>query len=227
MTSTQAPATSSPPRVPAREWLVATGLIALALVPSVAGGVRLGDVALGVPTEETARFHADPLPLVLHILSALVFALLGAFQFLPTFRRRHLRWHMFAGRYLLVPAGVVVAASGLWMTAVYVFPPVDGPALAVSRYVVGAATLVFLGLAVYRVIRRDFAAHGAWMMRAYALAMGAGTQVLTSAPFLIAFDAPIEFWRLVQMDAGWLLNVIAAEIIIRRMRSRRLVGPAA
>lgn len=218
---------STAPRTPARERLIAAGLVVLALIPAVAGGARLGDVAVGMSTESTARFHADPLPVVLHIVSALVFAFVGAFQFLPTFRRRNTRWHMFAGRFLLVPSGVIVSVSGLWMTAVYVFPPVDGVGLAISRYAVGVATLAFLVLAVRSIIRRDVRSHGAWMIRAYALAMGAGTQVLTSAPFLIAFGEPTEFWRLVQMDAGWLLNAIAAEVIIRRMHARRPVRVAA
>ncbi|WP_221584640.1 DUF2306 domain-containing protein [Microbacterium sp. G2-8] len=219
--------TSPASRIPAREWLIAAGLIVLALIPAAAGGVRLGDVAVGMPTAATARFHADPLPLVLHIVSALVFAFVGAFQFLPAFRRRNTGWHMFAGRVLLVPSGVIVSVSGLWMTAAYVFPPIDGPGLALSRGIVGIATLAFLAFGVRSIIRRDVRSHGAWMIRAYALAMGAGTQVLTSAPFAIAFGEPTELWRLVQMDAGWIVNAIAAEVIIRRMHARRPVRAAA
>lgn len=202
--------------------LIATGLIALALVPTAAGMFRVGEIAAGSPaTPENARFMQMPLPVVLHIVAALVYSLLGAFQFLPGLRSRHIGWHRFAGRTLLVPAGVIVALSGLWMTAFYDVPPVDGTALQVSRYVVGILMLLFLALGMSAVLRRGIGAHRGWMIRAYALAMGAGTQVLTSAPFALLFGAPDEFWRLVQMDAGWLINIVVAEFIIRRGRRPR------
>ncbi len=207
-------------RAPRREWLIAAGLIFLALVPSIAGAVRVGEIATGAPeTPANARFLQVPLPVVLHVVGALVYALVGAFQFLPGLRQRHLGWHRFAGRYLLVPAGLVVAVSGLWMTASYELPPVDGTALAVSRYLVGVGMIAALVLGVRAVVRRDVRAHGAWMIRAYALAMGAGTQVFTSAPFLILFGAPDTFWRVVQMDAGWLINIAVAEWVIARRRT--------
>ncbi|WP_156761501.1 DUF2306 domain-containing protein [Microbacterium karelineae] len=213
---------SAQPRVPAREWALAAGLILLALVPVAAGSARLGSIAGGVSTPETARFVDDPVPIVLHIVAALVFSLVGAFQFLPTMRRRRTRWHMFAGRFLLVPAGVVVAGSGLWMNAVYTMPPVDGLGLAISRWIVGILTLAFLALGVANIARRRLPEHGAWMIRAYALAMGAGTQVLTSMPFILAFGPPDELARLLQMDAGWILNLFVAEVVIRRrIPSRR------
>jgi len=202
-----------------RDVLIAAGLLALALIPSAAGAFRLGEIAADAPTTAAnARFMTMPLPVIVHIIAALVYSGIGAFQFLPGLRARRPGWHRFAGRALLVPAGVIVALSGLWMTAFYDVPPIDGIALQVSRYVVGILMLAFLVLGVRSVLRRDIGAHRGWMIRAYALALGAGTQVLTSAPFALAFGTPDEFWRLVQMDAGWLINIVVAEIIIRRGR---------
>lgn len=216
---TTSPIATRTPRGLSRDALIATGLLALTLVPSVAGAFRVGEIAAGAPTTETnARFMEMPLPVVVHIVAALVYSGIGAFQFLPGLRSRRIGWHRFAGRYLLVPAGVVVALSGLWMTAFYDVPPIDGTALQLSRYVVGVLMLAFLALGVRAALRREIGAHRGWMIRAYALAMGAGTQVLTSAPFAILFGAPDEFWRLVQMDAGWLINLVVAEAIIRRGR---------
>lgn len=205
-----------------REWLIAAGLIVLALIPSLAGAVRVGEIATDAPvTPENARFIEMPLPVILHIVGALVYSLVGAFQFLPGLRRRHIGWHRFAGRYLLVPAGLIVALSGLWMTAFYDVPLIDGLALQISRYLVGVLMAASIVLALVAIARRDIPNHGAWMIRAYALAMGAGTQVLTSAPFAILFGTPSEFWRLVQMDAGWLINIVVAEVIIRRTILRK------
>ncbi|MCH7229355.1 DUF2306 domain-containing protein [Glycomyces sp. L485] len=204
----------NPPR---REWLIAAGLILLALVPALAGMMRIGEIATGAAeTTANSRFLRMPLPVVLHITGALVYSIVGAFQFLPGLRLRHNAWHRFAGRYLLVPAGLTVAASGVWMTAFYDMPPSDGVALAVSRYIVGALMIAFIALGVAAIARRDVAAHGPWMIRAYALAMGAGTQVLTSGPFLLIFGEPDVFWRFAQMSAGWLINAAVAEWVIAR-----------
>ncbi|GAA1666424.1 DUF2306 domain-containing protein [Glycomyces endophyticus] len=203
-----------------REWMIAAGLILLALVPSIAGAFRVGEIASGAAeTPANARFVQMPLPVVLHIVGALVYSIVGAFQFLPGLRRRRNGWHRFAGRYLLVPAGIVVGATGLWMTAVYDVPATDDGPVAVSRYVVGGLMLAFIGLGVAAVARRDYFAHGSWMIRAYALAMGAGTQVLTSGPALLLFGAPDEMFRLIQMDAGWIINALFAEWVIARRRA--------
>lgn len=208
-----------------RDAFIATGLLALTLIPSAAGAFRVGEIAAGAPiTAANTRFMEMPLPVVLHIIGALVYSGIGAFQFLPRLRARHIGWHRFAGRYLLVPAGVAVALSGLWMTAFYDVPPIDGLGLQVSRYLVGTLMLAFLVLGVCAVLRHDIGAHRGWMIRAYAIAMGAGTQVLTTAPFVALFGPPDEFWRLVQMDAGWLINIVVAEVIIRRGRARQAVA---
>jgi hypothetical protein len=48
-----------------------------------------------------------------------------------------------------------------------------------------AASIV---LALVAVRRRDFASHGAWMIRGYAIGLGAGTQVLTHLPWFVVAD---------------------------------------
>jgi cytochrome bd-type quinol oxidase subunit 2 len=205
---------------PRREWPIAAGLLLLAFVPALAGAFRVTEIASGATeTAENARFMQMPLPVVVHIAAALVYATIGAFQFLPRLRRRHNAWHRFAGRYLLVPAGLLVAASGLWMTAFYDTPAIDDRAVAASRYLVGGLMLAFLVLGSAAIRRRDYAAHGAWMMRAYALALGAGTQVLTSGPPMLLFGEPSELARLIQMDAAWLINALVAELVIARRRA--------
>jgi hypothetical protein len=55
---------------------------------------------------------------MVHIVSVTVYSLLGALQVVPSLRRGRPSWHRIAGR-ILVPAGVLVAVSGLWMRAFY------------------------------------------------------------------------------------------------------------
>jgi hypothetical protein len=75
-------------------------------------------------------------------------------------------------------------------------------------------------LAVDAIRRRDFAAHGAWMMRGYAIGMGAGTQVLTHLPYFVLVGKPDESSRVVLMETGWVINVVVAEWTIRSGPSR-------
>lgn len=221
-----------------RQWRVPAGLIALGLVPVVAGAVRVGELAGGAPvTPDNARFFASPVPVLVHIVGASVYCLLGAFQFAPAFRRRRPGWHRIAGR-VLVPCGLAAALSGVWMALFYPRPPIDDVLLTPIRLVFGAAMAACLVLGVAAIRRRDIARHRAWMARAYAIGLGAGTQVLTHLPWILLFGQPRGFGRVLLMLAGWLINLAVAEWALRRRRpaptpgrrgasSRRSTGPAA
>jgi uncharacterized membrane protein len=202
------------------DWLVPAWLVGLGLVPSVAGGFRLAELARGGPvTVANARFFAMPLPVWLHIAAAMLFAVPGAFQFSAGFRRRVPGWHRAAGL-LLVPLGLVVALTGLWMTLRYPWAPGDGEAVYGLRLVFGTAMAVSVVAGVDAIRRRDFAAHGAWMTRAYAIGLGAGTQVFTHLPWLVLGDRPGEAGRAVAMGAGWVINLAVAEWVLARGRKR-------
>jgi hypothetical protein len=203
------------------DWLVPAGLLALSLVPALAGSIRVAQLAGGAEiTPENARFFASPLPVLLHIPAVVLYSMLGAFQFAPAFRRRHRGWHRAAGR-VLAPLGVIAASTGLWMAHFYPWPPGDGQGVYVERLVAGSAMIASIVLALLAVRRRDFTSHGAWMTRAYAIGMGAGTQVLTHLPwFVLAEGKPGEGARTVMMGAGWVINVAVAEWIIRKGRAR-------
>lgn len=200
-------------------WMVPAALIALSVVPVAAGTVRLVQLGGGAEvTLDNARFFAAPLPLVLHVLSASVYCVLGALQFSPSFRRRRPGWHRGAGR-LLVPLGLVAALSGLWLTQFY--PPADhdGPLIYPARLVVGSAMVVSICLGVAAIRQRDIARHRAWMMRGYALGFGAGTQVLAIVPWMLFVGPPYGLSRDLLMVAAWIINVVVAEWLLRRRPS--------
>jgi len=198
------------------DWLIPAALILLSLVPAIAGTARLAQLASGAQvTAANARFFAQPIPVVLHILVVIPYSMLGAFQFSPGFRRRNRPWHRAAGRVLGL-FGLMVALTGLWMALLYPWPEGDGQGVYVERLVFGTAMAASIVLGIDAVRRRDFKAHGAWMIRAYAIGLGAGTQVLTHLPWFILVGKPGESARTVLMGAGWVINVIVAEWIIRR-----------
>lgn len=206
-----------------KEWLVPAGLILLSIIPVIAGAARIAQLGGGAEvTPDNARFFASPLPVVLHILSVSLYCIIGAFQFAPSLRRWKPGWHQTIGRWLLVPAGLVAALSGLWMTQFYPWPDGDGVLLYAMRLFFGSAMLLAIILGVVAVRRRDYDGHGEWMIRGYAIGLGAGTQVLTHIPMLLFPDiVGVELPRAIMMGAGWIINIIVAEWIIRKRRTSR------
>jgi hypothetical protein len=206
---------------PRPSWKLLTSLLMLSLVPVAAGVVRLLGLAsdAGV-TPENVRFMATPTPVVLHIVCASLFCVLGAFQFDSALRQRFPRLHRIAGRVAAL-CGIVAALTGLWMTAAYAIPAeLQGPLLFGVRMVVGLAMTLAVVVSVRAVFQRRITQHKAWMVRAYALGQGAGTQVLIMLPVTLMAGAPTFFFRDVLMASAWGLNVLVAEWIIRRrMRS--------
>lgn len=197
------------------DWLIPTGLIVLSIVPMLAGTIRLVELFAGAPlTPANERFFDAPLPITLHVISSVVYGLLGAFQFSPGLLRRQRDWHRRAGR-VLFPLGLISALSGLWMTLFYPWPEFDGLALYVVRLMVGIGMSAALFLAIAAIRRRDLPHHRAWMMRAYALGLGAGTQVFTHIPYFVFPGMQGELGRTLCMAAGWALNLAVAEWIIR------------
>ena len=210
------PARKSPSRKTRRpQWTVPTGLILLSLIPILAGGARVSELASGaVETAQNARFLDSPVPVVIHIVAVTIFSLLGAFQFVPSLRRRN-RWHRLAGR-ILIPAGVVTALSGMWMAVFYPHPVGDGDLLVLFRLVFGFAMLACIVLAVRAISQRNFVVHSEWMTRAYAIAVGAGTQAIVLIPESLLFSPTDEFTRALFMGAAWVINLAVAEFVIRR-----------
>lgn len=217
--------TKAPERAGSAAWLV-VGLLVLSAIPLAAGAVRLTELAGGAAvTPANARFFASPPPVVLHILGAGVYAILGAFQFAPGFRRRRPGWHRRVGR-LVVGAGLVVALSGLWMTRFYQLPDHDGALLYGFRLLFGSLMVISIVLGVAAIRRGDVRRHRAWMARGYALGLGAGTQVLTLMAGEMIAGPPSELGRALLMGAGWVINLAVAEWVIRR-RPRRPARTAA
>jgi hypothetical protein len=197
-------------------------LILLSLIPVIAGAARLTELTGGGPvTAHNARFFASPVPVVIHIVGATVYSMLGAFQFVPALRGRRL-WHRTAGG-VLIPAGLLAALSGLWMSVFYQLP--DGSADVPFRLFFGVAMFVSIILGINAVRRRDFARHGAWMTRGYAIGVAAGTQAIVISGWMLLAGRPDEQTRALLMAAAWVINLVVAEFVIHR-RAKRAALPA-
>jgi len=219
-------------RRPTSTWWVPTGLLALSAIPVASGTLRLVELA-GGPVTMPAKpaLLESPAAVVVHIVASVPFVLLGALQLAGGVRRRWPAWHRRAGR-VVVPLGLAAALSALWMNQFYVEPDGRNELLYAFRWLFGSLMLWSLVLGLRAVRRRDFPAHQAWMTRAYAIGLGAGTQAFTLGVGQGVFGTT-DLTTAVFQGAGWALNLAVAEWAIRRqvrspdqhrLTGRRYVG---
>jgi hypothetical protein len=204
----------------AADWLIPVGLLALAFIPIAGGAVRMNSLLAGAEiTPNNVRFFSSPIPVILHIVSVTIYATLGAFHFSHGLRRRWPAWHRAAGRILLA-AGLVAALSGLWMAMFYAIVPADNALLHAFRLFFGAAMALSIVLGYLAIRQRKVSEHQAWMRRAYAIGIGAGTQALIQIPYIMLAGKPDPSALALLMGGAWILNLAVAEWLIRRPRVR-------
>lgn len=189
------------------------------IVPIGAGLYRIG--ALAVEWDWALKFsaqHVDNLPLFLHAIFALTFIGLGALQLLPGFRARHMTWHRAAGRWTAT-AGILAALTGIWMTLAH--QELSTPVLFYGRLIFSSLWAIFILIAVQKVIQKDIRNHRAYMIRAFSIAITAGTLPFIYIPVLVIFGEPAPLIDNTIQVAGWIINLSIAEWIIRHKPSLR------
>jgi hypothetical protein len=202
-------------------WWVPAGLILLSAIPLTFGVIRLSQLMGGAEiTPDNARFFESPSPVVIHIISSAIYALLGAFQFVSRLWTRGNKWHRWVGR-LLVPCGLLVGLSGLWMTLFYPRPEGASNLLFVFRLFFSSGMILSISLGYISIRRRNVTQHQAWMTRAYAIGMGAATQVLIGMVGALILGEVNEFENALLMGAAWVINLVIAELSIRKSPIQR------
>lgn len=202
-------------------WWVPAGLILLSVIPLTFGVIRLIQLISGAEiTPANARFFASPSPVVIHIISSAIYALFGASQFVSRLWQRGIKWHRWVGR-LLVPFGILVGLSGVWMTLFYQYPEGASDLLYVLRIFFGFGMVLSIILGFISIRRRDVDQHRAWMTRAYAIGMGAGTQVLTGMVGALILGNVNEFENALLMGIAWVINLAVAEWSIHKDSTRQ------
>ncbi|WP_433043137.1 DUF2306 domain-containing protein [Dactylosporangium sp. CS-033363] len=158
--------------------------------------------------------------LVVHIFTAAVALVVGPLQFMPRVRARR-RLHRVLGRVYLL-GGVLPSALATVPVAIWSGRPLTQVGLTTA-----AVLWLATGVLAYRAARRrDFTAHRAWMMRNYALTLLAVTArllvpllLLTQLPFGGAPDPKALIPA--GQTLGWIVNLIVAELLIRRASASR------
>ena len=158
-----------------------------------------------------ARFAAHPVLALLHVVPGALFLVLAPLQFSRRIRARHLRFHRWSGRALVVAAIVSVIPSFYFG----VLHPAGGFGEVSSIALFGALTLVFVVRGFVAVRRGDVAQHRRFMIRAFAVALAVSTVRIVGAVVQVtAATTPVQtitiaFWT------GWIVTLAAAETYIR------------
>jgi len=148
-----------------------------------------------------------------HIAASGLTLILGPFQFDAGLRQRRPGLHRFAGR-VYVLACLTGGVSGL-LTA---WGTTAGPVAGAGFFVLAIIWLYTLARAVAAVLARNFPAHERWMVRCFALSLGAVTLRLylgLGVP-LFGFNAayPVIAW------IAWVPNLLIAELWLASRKAR-------
>ncbi len=197
-----------------RPSLLLGALLTLSAIPILVSMLRLVQIPTGVLPDEALRFGAVPATHFAHALGGAVFGILGPVQFSNALRRRFGRAHRILGR-VFVAAGIGLALSALRL--LWVFPDVVTWPLTLVRLILALALGAALTIAVQAARAGRRTQHRAWMIRAYAIGMGAATQALVMLPIAIATGAALN-GALADgvFIAAWVLNLCLGEWAIRR-----------
>ncbi|GAB3456584.1 DUF2306 domain-containing protein [Streptomonospora sediminis] len=203
--------------------------VGVLLIAAVAAGMALV-APYAVPELGAGRLEvrnsAHAVLLRVHVLTAFAALVLGPAQFLPRLRARR-RLHRLVGRAYLFAGVLPSALAGVPVALM----SERGPVTQVGLFIPALAWLVTGALALQAARRRDFVAHAEWMARNYALTFLAVTSravvpllLLAQIPVMgsvygsveaaVAASIPVGQWL------GWIVNLVVAEMLIRRQRAR-------
>jgi len=152
---------------------------------------------------------------LIHILPGALFLTLATLQFMPGIRQRHLNFHRWSGRFLVV-LGLIIGVSALVMS----FKMNIGGANETAATTLYAIVFLSCLIKAYLFIRKkNVVCHREWMIRMYAVGLG----VATTRPIVGAFFAsrkltPHEFFG-IAFWLGFTITFMAGEFWIDYTRA--------
>lgn len=174
----------------------------------------------GAYPKESAHLAVAPVSWFIHVLAGVVFGFTGPVQFVRALRNRFGALHRVLGR-IFVLSGAIIGLSGLSILAQVASQRT--PMVDIARGVFGLALLVALAMAMVAIRNREFRRHRAWVIRAYAVGMGLGTVALVFIPlYIVTGQPPIGLTSDILFVVTWVMNIVVAEVIIRRSSRSQL-----
>jgi uncharacterized membrane protein len=157
---------------------------------------------------------------LVHILPGGLFLALAPLQFMRSIRQKHLQFHRWSGRVLMV-CGLIIGVSALIMSYTM---NIGGPNETAATTLFAIVFLFCLIKAYLHIRRKEVERHREWMIRAF----GAGLGVATTRPIVGMFFAfrrltPHEFFG-IAFWLGFTITFLAAEAWIDHTRQRIVVS---
>lgn len=194
----------------------------LAFLSIGVGGYALYHVATGFANLPLTNPMFDPWGLRAHIAFSGFALIFGIFQFLKPLRRKAPSLHRWMGRgYVLACVGGGIAGGVIALSST------AGPIAGWGFFLLAILWVPFTLLALVSAMKRDFTAHERWMIRSFALTLGAVTlrlqlpigPMLTGGDFLAAY-----VWI---AWLAWVPNLVISELYIAMLRKPKRAKVAA
>lgn len=177
--------------------------------------VQVVQIPLGALPEDSLRLSAVPVWHFMHVLGGATFGILGPIQFGRVLMRKYGLLHRVMGR-VFVAAGAMISLSSL--SLLWHFPDTYSVAVSSGRLLFGIALGVALAIAMQAIRKRDFTRHRNWMIRAYAIGMGATAVTMVFFPiYAITGEAPTGLASDIIFLGSWTACVVFAEGLVRRI----------
>lgn len=194
--------------VPAALFFGTLLTIILALVQAV-------QIPLGALPADSLRLSAAPVWHFMHVLGGAAFGILGPIQFSRVLMVKYGLLHRVLGR-VFVAAGAMLSLSSLGL--LWRFPGANSAPMSSGRLLFGIALGVALAIAMQAVHKRDFTRHRNWMIRAYAIGMGATAVTMVFFPiYVITGEPPAGLVSDIAFLGSWTACIVFAEGLVRRI----------
>ncbi len=208
---------SRPVGVPVILFLLSGMTILFATVQAV-------QIPLGALPPESFRIATAPYSHFAHVVSGVLFGVIGPLQFGRVLARSYGRLHRILGR-IFVVAGAILALSSL--SLLWQFPQGAPALVSGGRLVFGIGLAVALFVAMQAIRARNIPRHRDWMIRAYALGMGATLVSVVFLPiFLITGEPPMGLVSDIAFIGSWAACVVFAEWLVRRLNHKAQAAKA-
>ncbi len=181
------------------------------------GAIRLALMTQDPPRADgfDVRYVQHPWVSLLHIVPGLLFLTLAPLQFVARIRQWRISVHRGLGRVLATSAAITGVGA---LVVNFLFPAFGGISTQAATAFFGVIFLFSLAMAIRHIRRKEVRLHREWMIRTFALAMGAAS-IRVFIPLLIVLTGlgleevfGASFWL------GFGVNLLVAEVWINYTR---------
>jgi uncharacterized membrane protein len=177
--------------------------------------VQVVQIPMGALPKDSRHLSAAPVWHFMHVLGGATFGILGPIQFSRVLMGKYGLLHRFLGR-IFVAAGAMISLSSLGL--LWRFPGTYSVAVSSGRLLFGIALGVALVFAMQAIRKQDFARHRNWMIRAYAVGIGATAVTMVFFPiYVITGEPPRGLAADIVFLGSWSACVVLAEALVRRI----------